>query len=93
MEQIRNFRNFFSFLMEENEMNGKTLKQRLIDAGYSESEMYHHCSDLYVFATTLTKKIIEEWCKELGLDMDWNCPMFKDAITGRPMYDCAFQYY
>ena len=55
--------------------------------------MYHHCSDLYVFATTLTKKIIEEWCKELGLDMDWNCPMFKDAITGRPMYDCAFQYY
>lgn len=48
MEQIRNFRNFFSFLMEENEMNGKTLKQRLIDAGYPESEMYNPNVEKYV---------------------------------------------
>ena len=24
---------------------------------------------------------------------DWHCPTFKDQITGRTMYDCAFQYY
>ena len=22
-----------------------------------------------------------------------HCPKFKDQITGKPMYDCAFQWY
>ena len=43
----------------------KTLKEMLIEAGYPESEMYHpsYGSDLYVYVTPLTTKVIEEWCK------------------------------
>ena len=33
-----------------------------------------------------------EWCKKNGFRRSWHCPMFKDQITGKPMYDCAFQY-
>lgn len=73
----------------------KTLKEMLLEAGYPESEMYHpsYGSDLYVYVTQLTTKIIEGWCKEHNYRMDWFCPIFKDQITGRMMYDCAFQWY
>lgn len=66
--------------------------QRLLDAGYPESDCFHHGSDLYVFVTPLTTAVIESWCKEHGFDMDWHCPKFKDQITGKTMYDCAFSY-
>ena len=71
----------------------KFLLQRLLEAGYPQEEMDHHESDLYVFVTPLTTKVIEDWCKEMGYDKDWHCPIFTDQITGRKMYDCAFQYY
>ena len=73
----------------------KTLKEMLIEAGYPESEMYHpsYGSDLYVYVTPLTTKVIEEWCKAHDYRMAWHCPTFKDQITGKMMYDCAFQWY
>nr|DAN90651.1 MAG TPA: hypothetical protein [Bacteriophage sp.] len=71
----------------------KTLMKMLIEAGYPESEMDHHESDLYVYVTPLTTKVIEEWCKENGYRKEWHCPTFKDQITGKIMYDCAFQWY
>lgn len=71
----------------------KTLMVRLLEAGYPESEMDHHESDLYVYVTPLTTKVIEEWCKENGFSKNWHCPIFTDQITGKKMYDCAFQYY
>ncbi len=71
----------------------RSLMQRLLDAGYPKEEMDHHESDLYVYVTPLTTKIISEWCEENGYRMSWHCPTFKDQITGRQMYDCAFQYY
>ena len=74
-------------------MDNRTLMQRLIDAGYPRDQMDHHCSDLYVCVTPLTTKVINEWCKENGYSREWHCPIFKDQITGRKMYDCAFQYY
>lgn len=74
-------------------MEEKTLLQRLLDAGYPESDIFHHCSDLYVYVTPLTAKIVSDWCKEHKLNKNWNCPIFTDRITGRLMYDCAFQYY
>ena len=74
-------------------MNEKTLLQLLLDAGYPKEDMFHHCSDLYVFVTPVTTRVIEGWCKEHGYTKNWHCPMFKDQITGRQMYDCAFQYY
>ena len=33
-----------------------TLLERLLDAGYPKDQVFHHCSDLYVFITPLTKK-------------------------------------
>ena len=75
----------------------KTLKEMLIEAGYPESEMDHemdhYYSDLYVYVTPLTTKVIKEWCKAHDYRMAWHCPIFKDQITGRMMYDCAFQWY
>lgn len=69
-----------------------TLMERLLAAGYPRAQMYHHESDLYVFATPLTMRVVEEWCKEKGFTRSWQCPMFGDQDTGRPMFDCAFQY-
>lgn len=69
------------------------LMQRLLDAGYPASEIDHHESDLYVYVTPLTTQVIEQWCREHEYDRTWHCPTFYDQITGRLMYDCAFQYY
>ena len=74
------------------EIKNKTLMQRLLEAGYPRDQMFNHESDLYIFVTPLTKRVVEEWCKENKFDRHWMCPIFTDQITGRPMYDCAFQY-
>lgn len=76
----------------------KTIIETLIESGYPEAEMYHHESDLYIFVTPLTTHILESWCEANG----WNKKLvkengfifikFKDQVTGRPMYDVAFQY-
>ena len=68
------------------------LMQRLLNAGYPAEEMDHHESDLYVYVTPLTTKVIEQWCREHEYDRAWHCPTFYDQISGRLMYDCAFQY-
>lgn len=75
------------------EKNNKTLMQRFIEAGYSAKDIFHHESDLYVFVTPITTRVINKWCKETGFTKDWHCPIFTDQITGKQMYDCAFQYY
>lgn len=71
----------------------KTLKQRLIDAGYPEKEMDHHGSDLYVYVTPLTTGIIKAFYEEHNWILEHNVEKFIDIITKRPMYDCAFQWY
>ena len=71
----------------------KTLMEMLIEAGYPKEEMDHHASDLYVYVTPLTTKVIEKWCEENRYRMSWHCPVFIDQITGKRMYDCAFQWY
>lgn len=38
----------------------KTLMEMLIEAGYQKEEIDHHDSDLYVYVTPLTTKVIEE---------------------------------
>ena len=74
------------------------LMQMLIEAGYPKEDIHHHESDLYVYVTPLTTKVLEEWCKANG----WHTKMvkeksmlfdvFTDNTTGRKMYDIAFQY-
>lgn len=71
----------------------KTLMEMLIEAGYPKEGMDHYESDLYVYVTPLTTRVIDEWCKANGFNKNWHCPTFKDQITGKMMYDCAFQYY
>lgn len=75
-----------------------SLINMLLQAGYPKENIFHHGSDLYIFATPLTTRVLEEWCVANG----WNkCLVkeegflfskFKDQITGRFMYDAAFQY-
>lgn len=68
------------------------LMQRLLDAGYPKEQFFHHYSDLYIYKTPLTDKVVADWCKENGFSVSWHCPTFRDQITGRKMYDCAFCY-
>lgn len=70
----------------------RPLMQLLLEAGYPAEEMDHHESDLYVYVTPLTTRVINAWCEAHGYSPDWHCPTFRDQITGRQMYDCAFQY-
>ena len=70
-----------------------TLMERLVEAGYPKKDLYHHCSDLYIFVTPLTQRVVNEWFREQGLNRELFVSTFRDQITGRPMYDVAFQYY
>lgn len=70
-----------------------TLKEMLLNAGYPREEIFHHYSDMYVYVTELTTRVITEWCKANGFNKNWHCPTFKDQITGRLMYDCHFNWY
>jgi len=75
------------------EREDKPLMIRLLEAGYPYSEMDHHESDLYVYVTPVSTRVIEQWCREHRFDRTWHCPTFYDQLTGRLMYDCAFQYF
>lgn len=77
-------------------MNNKSLMERLLEAGYPPKDIDHRYSDLYVYVTPLTTRIIKEWADENGYDNNLRdgvfVQTFKDQITGRKMYDIAFQY-
>ena len=68
--------------------------EKLEEAGYPREQMFSDCesSDLYVFVTPLTKRVIDKWLKENGWSKDPFVKTFNDQITGKPMYDIAFQY-
>ena len=68
------------------------LMQKLVDSGYPKEEFYHHYSDLYVFVFPITTKVISEWCESHGYRKEWFCSQFTDQITGKKMYDIAFNY-
>lgn len=70
----------------------KTLMERLVEAGYPKEQMDHHYSDLYIDDTSLTRKLIDEWCRENGYVKQLFVKRFSDQITRRPMFDIAFQY-
>lgn len=68
------------------------LMEMLHEAGYRQEDFFHHRSDLYVYATPLTEKVIDEWCEENGFVKRLFVSKFIDQVTGRPMFDIAFQY-
>lgn len=66
----------------------KTLMEMLIEAGYPKEEMDHHDSDLYVYVTPLTTKVIEEWCKAHDYRMVWHYSLTQEQYkTAKEMYD------
>lgn len=73
-------------------MEQKTLMKRLLDAGYPRENMFNHESDLYVYVNEISRPVVESYYKEHGWDRHWQAPIFRDQITGKPMYDCAFMY-
>lgn len=70
----------------------KTLMEILIENGYPREQMYNHETDLYIFANALANKSIDQWCKETGFKRYLFVSTFRDNLTGKLMYDCAFQY-
>lgn len=72
--------------------NELTLMQQLLAAGYPPEEVDHHESDLYVFVNPLTTQIIEAWCAAKNYARHLYCPIFRDQISGKLMYDCAFAF-
>ena len=77
-------------------MNNKSLMERLLEAGYPPEDIEHHYSDLSVYVTPLTTRVLTEWADENGYDSNLRdgvfVQKFRDQITGRMMYDVAFQY-
>ena len=76
-------------------MNNKSLMERLLEEGYPPEDIDHHDYDLYVYVTPLTTRVITAWMKYNDYADTLNgllIQTFKDQITGRMMYDIAFQY-
>ena len=77
-------------------MNNKSLMERLLEAGYPPEDIDHHYSDLYVYVTPLTTKVITEWADENGYDSNLrDCVFFQIFIvhfSGLIFYDVVFQY-
>ena len=72
-------------------MNNKSLMERLLEEGYPPEDIDHHEYDLYVYITPLTTRVLKAWMKDNNYT-DTLVQTFKDQITGRKMYDIAFQY-
>lgn len=53
-------------------------------------ELWDNLTDVPL--TPLTKQVIDEWFKEKGLTRSLFVSTFRDQVTGKPMYDIAFQY-
>lgn len=69
-----------------------TLMEMLTAEGYPKENFFHHYSDLYIFATPMTQRVVNRWCKENGYQRDLFVSTFHDQVTGKLMYDVAFQY-
>ena len=76
-------------------MNNKSLMERLLEAGYPPEDIDHYYYDLYVYVTPLTTRVLKAWMKDNNYTDNLNgflVQKFRDQITGRIMYDIAFQY-
>lgn len=91
----REYRRKRGIIRKENKnkmKTGKTLMEALLKAGYPPEQMFNYCSDLYIYRTPLTKRVVDKWFEENELNKSLFVTIFTDQITGRPMYDVAFQY-
>ena len=49
---------------------GITLMEALEKAGYPRERMFNHNSDLYVFVTPVTTRVINDWCVAEGINKE-----------------------
>ena len=70
----------------------KTLMQELLDAGYPKDDMFSYESDLYIYVTPLTSRIVEDYYRSRDMNRKHHAPIFTSEVDGRQMYDCYFQY-
>ena len=76
-------------------MNNKSLMERLLESGYPPEDIDNHEYDLYVYVTPLTTRVLKSWMKDNNYTDNLYgsfIQKFRDQITGRMMYDVAFQY-
>lgn len=75
--------------MDYNDKSSKTLYQRIIAAGIPSNYIDSHYSDLYLKVTPETKSIVNDYCREKGLELFGT---FISQIEGWRMYDIPFAY-
>lgn len=83
------------FTIRCEELDKKTLMETLVDAGYPADQFDHHESDLYVYAYIhgmFTREIIAKWFRGHGYSPALFMNYFEDQVTGKGMWDVAFQY-
>ena len=83
------------FTIRCEELEKKTLMETLVDAGYPADQFDHHESDLYVYAYVngmFTSEIIAKWFRDHGYSPALFMNYFEDQVTGKGMWDVAFQY-
>lgn len=83
------------FTIRCEELEKKTLMETLVDAGYPADQFGHHESDLYVYAYIngmFTRGIIAKWFRDCGYNPALFMNYFEDQVTGKGMWDVAFQY-
>lgn len=69
----------------------KTLYQRLIDAGVPRNDIGHHCSDMYVSVTPQTRRIVEAFAAERGMQIP-TVFTSQNEVPPRKTYLCNFAY-
>ena len=82
---------------EKQKAENLSLMERLLNAGIHLDELDHHESDLYVPVSPISTSVIEKWLEDNGWSKDlindkFMIDQFTDLITGKRMYDVAFQY-
>ena len=83
------------FTIRCEELEKKTLMEALVDAGYPADQFDHHESDLYVYAYIngmFTRETIAKWFRDHGYSPALFMNYFEDQVTGKGMWDVAFQY-
>lgn len=68
-----------------------TIYEKLIGAGLAD-QIDHHESDLYVFISSQSTKIIGDWLLENNYGKESFISAFTDQITGKRMFDIPFAY-
>lgn len=69
----------------------KSLYETLLSSGYPKTDIFNHESDMYIYVTPLTTRLIEEFWPDDNM-RGLFVKTFTDNINKKLMYDVAFAY-